>query len=190
MGFFLLLWDPFNGFLVHQSCSVDALDGHRQTQQMVQACSILKGTGEAHTQGHRPPSDLNAAAATCWMFYDAARLLKLLWDMNQKLLDVRQLQPPRWWMSPFWDTPVEKVDPWKLLGWNIALVRDFLLLQMGGGRIQDTAGAKAERKEKGAEHVWSRSFVTVVKSWNLKLGVQNKSDRTWRLALFVLLSSA
>lgn len=45
---------------------VDALDGHRQSQQMVQAWSPLKGTSRGtHTQGHRPQSNLNAAALNC-----------------------------------------------------------------------------------------------------------------------------
>lgn len=77
MFLFSKLW-PFkwihNGFLVCSCCDVDALDGHRQTQQMVQAWSILKGTRRGiHTQGHRPLSNLNAAAPNCWMFYDRAK---------------------------------------------------------------------------------------------------------------------
>lgn len=92
-----------------------------------------RAQGEAHTQGHRPPSNLNAAAPNCWMFYDTARLLKLLWVMNQKLLDVRQLHHPRWWMLAFCYTAVEKVDPWKLLAWHVSPVKDCLALQIRGG---------------------------------------------------------
>lgn len=59
-----------NGFIMDSLCVivvlVDALDGHRQSQQMVQAWSPLKGTSRGtHTQGHRPQSNLNAAALNC-----------------------------------------------------------------------------------------------------------------------------
>lgn len=137
---------------------------------MVQAWSILKGTSRGtHTQGHRPPWNLNAAAPNCWMFYDRARFVELLWVMNQKLLDGRQPHHPHWWMAAFCYTAVEKVDPWKLLAWHISPVQDCLALQ----------------NEKDPGHSWSQSWASIQKGAKLVLQTasrcmeQERHQRSW-----------
>lgn len=131
--FFFLIYDLLNGFIMDSLCVSVVLLMHLMAtgklNRWFKPGARWRAQGEAHTRS-QAALYLNAAAPNCWMFYATARLLKLLWVINPKQLDVRLLRYPHWWMSAFYYRPVEKVDPWTLHARLISPVQDCLALQI------------------------------------------------------------